>query len=360
MRAACKCISKKNLQHNLNTLADLAPNSRCVAVIKANAYGCEATQVLDALGRADLFATATIEEALALRQAGAAKSILLLEGAFESRDVALSFSNGFELVVATPQQLDWLIQFDRCFERLWFKLDTGMGRLGFQRHDAHQAMKQLLSRYAQEKIVIMTHFSDSDSPNRRITQTQIDRFDAFAKNYPDCQHSLSNSAGILAYPNAHRDYIRPGIALYGASPFAGYLGEDHDLRPVMTLRTRVLSVKSFAAGQAIGYGQTYRLPETGRIAICEVGYADGYSRFIPSGAPILIDGREYAIAGRVAMDMIAVAVDKQVKVGDEVVCWGTSYNGVNLPIERVCQAAQTIPHQLLTTVTERPKKLIIE
>lgn len=355
MRATTKFIDKSALTHNLNMLADLAPNSRAIAVIKANAYGSEAPQIYDALARAELFAVAAIEEALAIRQAGADKPILLLEGAFEPSDVALAHNNQFELVVSTAQQLAWLLSSDKTFSRVWFKLDTGMGRLGFQAHNAREAMAQLLSRYSQQQVVIMTHFADADSPDRSYTNAQIQRFDEFAADYPDCEQCLCNSAGLLSYPEAHRDYVRPGIALYGVSPFDNHWGEDHDLKPVMTLKTRVLSVKSFAKGETIGYGCTYKMPEAGRIAICEVGYADGYLRFIPSGSPIVIGGREYQLAGRVAMDMIAVAVDDAVSVGDEVVCWGEG-----LPIERIAKAADTIGYQLLTTVTERPKLVIFD
>lgn len=353
MRAATKHISKTALQHNLKVLSELAPNSHCMAVIKANAYGSESTQILDALGHADLFGVATIEEALAIRHAGATKPIVLLEGAFEADDMALAVDHHFELIIATEQQLNWLIDNKHDFSRVWFKLDTGMGRLGFQSHNCHTAMRKVLARYPQKSVVIMTHFSDSDSPERSITNQQIARFDDFASHYPDCQQSLCNSAGILSYPHAHRDYVRPGIALYGASPFAGNFGEDHGLQPVMTLTSRVLSVKSSKQGEPIGYAQTYRMENDGRIAICEIGYADGYSRFIPSGSPILINDIEYQLVGRVAMDMIAVLVDDNVEIGNKVICWGKG-----LPIERLCEAADTIPHQLLTTVTERPKKVI--
>lgn len=354
MRAACKSINKAHLAHNLATLAALAPDSQCIAVIKANAYGCEATQVWDALEAADLFAVAAIEEAIAVRDAGAEKTILLLEGVFEAEELAIAYQQQFEVVIATEQQLDWLLQCENKFERVWFKLDTGMGRLGFQPAHADAAMQQLLSRYEPHEVVIMTHFSDADAANRAKTLSQIACFDTFATKYPNCQQSLSNSAAILAYPDAHRDYIRPGIALYGASPFEGHYAEDHDLKPVMTLTTRVLSIKHFNQGEPIGYGETYHLPHSGYVAICEIGYADGYSRFIPSGTPVLINQEEYPVIGRVAMDMIAVLVNPTVNVGDKVTCWGEG-----LPIERICAAAKTIPHQLLTTVTERPKKVII-
>ncbi len=354
MRAATKLISKTNLRHNLSVLSALAPQSKCIAVVKANAYGCEAEQIIDALSSADLLAVAEIGEAIKIRQAGAAKPILLLEGIFEAGELEIAFNKNFEPVIATFQQLQWLLDFVPSFARVWFKLDTGMGRLGFQAHNADKAMHQLLTKYAQENIVIMTHFSDADSPDRHKTLQQIEHFDAFASRYPECEQSLCGSAGILAYPDAHRDYIRPGIALYGASPFEGNYGQDHDLKPVMTLKTAVLSVKLFKEGEPIGYGQTYRMQNDGIVAVCEIGYADGYSRFIPSGTPILINGKEYPIVGRVAMDMITVLVDEKVKIGDEVICWGEG-----LPIERICEKAQTIPHQLLTTVTERPRKAII-
>ncbi len=353
MRGASKHINTRALAHNLATLSAMAPKAQAIAVVKANAYGHEATQVVDALARADLLAVAAIGEALALRRAGASQPIVLLEGVFEASELALAADNGFEPVIATPQQVDWLLASQQRFPRLWFKLDTGMGRLGFQGENAHAAMQQLLTRYPCEHIVLMTHFSDADSPERSITEGQIARFDEFAAHYPDCQHCLCNSAGIVRFPEAHRDYIRPGISLYGISPMPGQCGQDYDLQPVMTLKTRVMSIKSFQAGEPIGYGQTYRLPQAGRIAICEIGYADGYLRFIPSGAPILIAGREYTVVGRVSMDMISVAVDERVEVGDEVICWGEG-----LAVERLAEAAQTIPHQLLTAVTERPRKVV--
>ncbi len=353
MRAAKKVISKANLRYNLDVLSSLAPQSKCVAVVKANAYGSEAEKVFEALSDADLLAVAEIGEAIKIRQAGAKKTILLLEGVFEASELEIAINENFEPVVATFQQLQWLLDLVPSFSRVWFKLDTGMGRLGFQAEDADKAMQQLLTRYHQGNVVIMTHFSDADNPNREKTRQQIACFDEFAAKYPHCEQSLCGSAGILAYPEAHRDYIRPGIALYGASPFKGNYGEDHDLKSVMTLKTAVLSVKSFKKGDPIGYGEAYRLQNDGTIAICEIGYADGYSRFIPNGTPIRINGNEYKVAGRVAMDMIAVLVDNKVKPGDEVICWGE-----RLPIERVCEYAQTIPHQLLTTVTERPRKVI--
>lgn len=353
MRAASKHISLANLKHNLAVLAGHAPTSQCVAVLKGNAYGCEANRVFHALEQADLFAVAEIGEALALRQAGANKPILLLEGVFEPQELELAHAQHFEPLIATTQQLAWLLAFPFVFPRIWFKLDTGMGRLGFLPHEANHAMQQILQKYQQEQIVIMTHFSDADAPTADKTLTQINCFDAFASRYPRCLQSLCNSAGILHYPNAHRDFIRPGIALYGVSPFIGQLGENHHLKAVMTLTTRVLSVKFLQQGEPVGYGQTYRMPQDGFVAIGEIGYADGYSRFIPSGTPVLINGKEYPLAGRVAMDMISILVDDNVGVGDHITCWGQ-----NLPIERICQTADTIAHQLLTTVTERPRKVI--
>ena len=353
MRAATKRISKANLSHNLKTLSDLAPHSQCVAVVKANAYGSEAPLVFDALENADLLAVAEIGEALKLRSAGADKPTLLLEGVFEANEISLAKDNNFELVIATEQQLDWFLAFEELFNRVWFKLDTGMGRLGFQAHNANEAMQKLLSKYSQENIVIMTHFSNADSPDKSITLKQIKCFDSFVKKYPNCQQSLCNSAGIIAYPEAHRDYIRPGISLYGVSPFERHYGKDYGLKPVMTLTTRVLSIKPFKKSDLIGYRQTYQMQHDGKIAICEIGYADGYLRFIPSETPVLINKKKYQVVGRVSMDMITVLVDDNVGLGDEVVCWGEG-----LPIERICEAANTVAHQLLTTVTERPKKVI--
>ncbi len=354
MRGAVKQISKKNLKHNLNILKQYASNSQCIAVIKANAYGSEAEKIIDALDAADMFAMATTEEALKIRKAGSTKQILLLEGVFEESELKIAYDNNFEVVIAAKYQLDWLINFPEKFNRVWFKIDTGMGRLGF-RDEASSMMDKLLTKYNEEQIVIMTHFSSSDSADRSITNLQIEKFDYFAKNYPKAKNSLCNSAGIMAYPDAHRDFVRPGISLYGVSPFEGNYAEDHDLRPVMTLKSRVLSVKKFKKGDAIGYSQTYKMQQDGLIAICEIGYADGYSRFIPEGAPILINGKEYKKVARVAMDMTSVLVDDTVCIGDEVILWGDG-----LPIEKICEYVDSNAHQLLTLVTDRPIKKFIE
>lgn len=353
MRAATKQIHKSHITHNFKTLSSLAPDSIAIAVIKANAYGHEASAIIDALNVADLLAVATIEEAISLRQAGAEQSIILLEGVFQASELNLAEAQRFEPVIATEQQLTWLLDYPVLFPRIWCKLDTGMGRLGFMTSQANQVMQRLLSRYQERQIVLMTHFSSADLPNREITLAQIAAFDAVAKCYPLCSQSLCNSAGTLAFPDAHRDFIRLGIALYGVSPFAEHLASDHDLLPAMTLTTRISSVKTFQRGQPIGYGQTYHLPDEGRVAIAEIGYADGYSRFIPSGTPILINGKEYPLIGRVSMDMITILVDQSVRVGDTVTCWGQG-----LPIERICESANTIAHQLLTTVTDRPYKVV--
>ncbi len=353
MRATTKYISKKNLSHNLSVLSALAPQSKCIAVVKANAYGCEITQVFDALDKADLFAVAEIGEAIKIRQAGSDKPILLLEGVFEENELPIAFAEKFEPVIGNQTQLQWLLDYPNLFSRVWFKFDSGMGRLGFQKDNADKAMQQLLTKYQQTDIVIITHFSDADSSDSSKTLQQIKCFDEFSSRYPQCEQSMSASAAIFKYPNAHRDYIRPGIALYGASPFDVSCGANYDLRPVMTLKTSVLSVKHFQKGEPIGYGETYRMENDGIIAVCAVGYADGYLRSISTGTPILINGKEYQVVGRVAMDMITVLVDETVSIGDEVICWGE-----DLPIERICEKANTIPYQLLTTVTERPRKVI--
>ncbi len=260
MRSTTKNISLNSLKHNLKELMSKAPNSKCIAVIKANAYGCEADKSYKALEKADLFAVASISEALSLRQAGADKIILLLEGIFEQDELEVAYKNNFELVIATPKQLEWLldfaINFSKYFPRIWFKLDTGMGRLGFKDKDAEKAIEQIKSYYNEEQIVIMTHFSSADEKDKTITYNQAKRFDSFAKNYPKAKQSLCNSAAILNFPEAHRDFIRPGIALYGASPFADTIATDHNLKPVMSLTSRVLSVKKLKQNEAVGYGQT--------------------------------------------------------------------------------------------------------
>lgn len=353
MRAAKKTIYLANLAHNLQQFKNRAPQSKCIAVVKANAYGCGASEVYSAFAKADMLAVAAIEEAIELRNAGATQPILLLEGVFSADELQIAKKDNFIPMIATPLQLDWLLQFDGLFAKVFVKLDSNMGRLGFQLDSANAVLEKLQSRYAQSALVLTTHFSSADE-SATVTAEQIRQFDLFASQYPLCQQSLCNSAGIINHPEAHRHYIRPGIGLYGASPMSNATASDYGLKPVMRLSSEVFSIKSFNKDAPIGYAETYRMPSSGKIAIVAMGYADGYSRHLPSGTPVLINDKRYELVGRVSMDMITVLVDDSVAIGDTVELWGE-----NILIEEISNLAKTIPHHLFTNVTKRPHLVYI-
>lgn len=373
MRPAQKIIDLNALRHNAQQLKRQAAvdgkSRQFIAVLKADAYGCGAIDCARALAKeADLFAVAEIGEALEIRQSGSTKPIVLLEGVFSEDEIALAYAEQFELVVATPQQLAWLLAFSKKtankFARVWLKLDTGMGRLGFFADEVAAVMAKLKTHYAESEIVLISHFAGADEPDASAAK-QLAVFVSVAARYPQAKCCLANSAAILRLPQARADFVRAGIALYGVSPFMATFTEGeqlftntataYQLRPVMRLTSAVISVKYFKKGALIGYGGHGVMPHDGYVAMVAMGYADGYLRAIPTGAPIWILGKTYPILGRIAMDMTAVLVDETVRVGDAVECFGK-----HIAIETLSALAGTIPHQILTTVGKRPKRLLLE
>jgi alanine racemase len=235
--------------------------------------------------------------------------------------------------------------------KVWLKLDSGMNRLGFKAGDfaaAHAALQELTS--VEKPIGLFTHLSSADEPKLNTTQEQVNLFAGLTASL-NGERSIENSAGILAFPDCQADWIRPGLLLYGVSPFSGSTGSDFDLKPVMTLRSHVIAVKQLAPGEHVGYGATWIASRTTRLAIAAVGYGDGYPRNLPSHTPVLVNGMRAGLAGRVSMDMIGIdTTDLQgaVKVGDPVVLWGEG-----LPVEEISSWAQTIPYELLCGIAAR-------
>lgn len=348
MRPALATIDLAALRHNLALARRRAPGRRIVAVVKADGYGHGAARLLPALAGAEMLGVACSEEALALRAAGAAQPILLLEGVYEAAELALCARHGLELAVHEPGQLR-MLELARLARPLavWLKVDTGMGRLGFRPEAADEAWRRLRGCAAVGAIRLMSHLAGADDPADPATPEQLRRFAALA--LPG-ERSLANSAGLLAWPAAHGDWLRPGILLYGVSPLAGRSGVAEGLRPVMTLETRLIAVKAVGAGEAVGYGGSWRAPAAGRIGIAAIGYADGYPRHAPSGTPVLVLGRPAPLAGRVSMDMIAIDLTghPEAEVGARVVLWGEG-----LPIEGLAKRAGTIGYELLCGLAAR-------
>ncbi len=351
MRPATVTIDLDALRHNLAVARRRAPAARLVAVVKADAYGHGAARLLPALSDADRLGVACIEEALALREAGATQPILLLEGMFEADELALCVRHGFEVGVHEPGQLRMLEQarLERPV-RVWLKIDSGMNRLGFRPELLPSVLAQLQGCAAvADEIRLMTHFASADDPTAPSTRAQIGRFAAAAGRL-GLERSFCNSAGVLAWPEAHAEWIRPGVMLYGVSPLAGRHGGDEDLRPVMTLATRLIEVKEVPAGETVGYAGTWTAAVPSRIGIAAIGYGDGYPRHVPSGTPVLLDGKPASLVGRVSMDMLAIDLTDhpEAQVGTAVTLWGRG-----LPVETIAAHADTIAYELLCGIAGR-------
>ncbi len=340
------------LEHNLHAVRRFAPKSRVMAVIKANAYGHGLVAVAGALQAADSFAVARVDEGLTLRNSGIGKRIVLLEGVFDREQLDAAAAAGFELVVHTIEQID-LLRAARpgANFNIWLKLDSGMNRLGFKGADFDAALSALNALPGiRSPVNLFTHLACADSPELSATADQLERFER-ATNSLQGERSIANSAGLLNFPQAQADWVRPGLLLYGVSPFAGSIGADHGLRPVMTLHSHVIALKDLATGEHVGYGGDWTTRRPTHLAVAAVGYGDGYPRGLAGGSPVLVNGERAPLAGRVSMDMIGIDVTdlkRLPRLGDPVILWGGG-----LPVEEIAVWADTIPYELLCGISQR-------
>lgn len=349
-RATRADIRLDALRHNLATIRKRAPKSRVLAVIKANAYGHGIEPVARALADADAFAVACIDEALRVRTARVSNPVVLLEGVFSPEEQALAAANNFEVVVHSARQLEWLRAYRGTPLKVWLKLDSGMNRLGFKPEEFRAAWNALDGMAGVDGSPRqMTHLARADERDAAFTTRQQRIFDELTADLPG-EKSIANSAGTLAFPETHRDWIRPGGLLYGVSPLERSDGPAEGLRPVMTVSTELIAVKRLQSGEAIGYGGQWCAPEAMPYGIAAIGYGDGYPRHATSGTPVLVNGRRVPLIGRVSMDMIAVDLRSQPDAtpGSPVVLWGEG-----LPLEEVAAKAGTITYELLCGVTRR-------
>jgi alanine racemase len=351
MKAATAVIDRRALRHNLQQVRRLAPQSHLIAVVKANAYGHGLLETAHTLQDADCYGVARLGEALMLRSGGIVKPILLLEGFFSASDLPILVANSIDTAVHSIEQLEALEQATLSRPvNVWMKLDTGMHRLGVRPDNAEAFYQRLLAcKNVNQPVNIMSHFSRADEPEMATTLQQLACFDAFAQGKPGMQ-SISASGGILLWPDAHRDWVRPGIIMYGVSPLEHPYASHYGFEPVMTLKTSLIAVREHKAGEPVGYGGTWISDRDTRLGVIAIGYGDGYPRSAPSGTPVRINGREVPIAGRVSMDMISIDLgpESQDKVGDEVILWGK-----DLPVERIAAASGISAYELITKLTSR-------
>ena len=347
-------IDLQALRHNFDLAQSLAPKSDTMPMVKANAYGHGAIEVATALASmASAFGVASIDEALELRQGGISQPILLLEGIFDRDEVALAAHHNLWLMVENNRQLEAVINANLAQQvKVWLGMDTGMHRLGFQPEEIQSAYNALTnSRNVSEEIVLTSHFACADDLDNPATSQQIQQFDLYTPTGKKLPHSsLANSAAILGWPKAQRNWQRPGYMLYGNSPFSESQNNADQLRPVMSFESAVISVRSISAGESVGYTANWTAQRDSIIATITVGYGDGYPRQAPNGTPVMVNGVRCPLVGRVSMDMITVDVTDlpAAAIGDRAVLWGPE-----LPVNEVARQCGTIGYELLTRMPSR-------
>lgn len=344
-------VSAAALRANLARIREVAPASKVMAVVKANAYGHGLVPTALCLADADAFAVARLEEALALRGAGVRKPIVLLEGVFNAEQLLEAARQNLQLVVHEAEQLA-LLEAAGVAHRfvVWLKIDTGMNRLGFRPEQFASALQRLTALGERlHEIRLLSHFASADERDNQLTREQLGQFQSLVADRRNAC-SLANSAALFALPQARLEWVRPGLALYGISPFADQVGSTLGLAPAMRLVSTVIAIRHVPAGETVGYGGVWRAARDSRIAIVAAGYGDGLPRSLPNGTPVMVNGHRGLLAGRVSMDMIAVDVSGlgAVQVGDEAVLWGPE-----LAVEEIAAHAGTLAYELLCGVSQR-------
>lgn len=347
------------LGKNLAVIRRAAPGARVMAVIKANAYGHGMLAVARHLGNVDAFAVARLPEAVELHDSGIDKPIVLLAGVLTADELDEALGRNFQLVVHCPEQIELLEAAGPAKATVWLKFDTGMNRLGFDAQDAGPVIERLRKCRATGELRLMSHLASADEHSNRQTPAQLQRFRAIVESF-DGAVSIANTPATLGWPEiaagdrlrtAAGDYwIRPGLALFGISPFADRSAADLGLSPVMQFEGRLIAVKPLAAGSCVGYGGRYQSPGDTTLGVIAAGYGDGYSRHFRTGTPVLLNGRRVPLIGNVSMDMITVdlGVGATDCVGDIAVLWGDG-----LPVEEVAGWAGAIPYELVCGVMHR-------
>lgn len=336
-------------------------------VIKANAYGHGLLPVAKALHNADCLGVARVNEATVLRQAGIETPIAVLGGASTPADVTHAIDLQVQLCVHAAEHIDWLENAGHQSTDVWLKINTGMNRLGIAPEGADQAIERLQDCAAVAELRLMTHLAEADDRKSGTTTRQLETFKSIADNFTG-DVSVANSGGILGWPEiveefgagkragsrAGRLWSRPGISLYGVSPFADDDGAAHELVCAMQFESHLMATRKVAKGEAVGYGGAWQSGQDTVIGMVAAGYGDGYDRHIVAGTPILVNGRRRSIVGRVSMDITAVDLgpDATDQIGDDVILWG---NG--LPVEEIARHADTIPLTLVTGVSERVERI---
>lgn len=357
-------IDTHALRHNLAQIKASTPDALVWAVVKANAYGHGIERVFDALRAADGLAMLDLSEAERVRQLGWRGPILLLEGAFETRDLELCSRLNLWHVVHCEAQIDMLaLHKTHQPHRVFLKMNSGMNRLGFAPSAFRAAWTRLNALPQVDEISLMTHFSDADG-DKGIAAAMT----TFSNHTHDLsgERSLCNSAAVLRHAKAHNvraDWVRPGIALYGSSPdFPSNTAYDWQLKPVMSLNAAIIGIQHLQPGDTVGYGSTFVADRAMRIGVVACGYADGYPRSAPTGTPVSVEGMRTHVVGRVSMDMLTIDITDlpHATLGSEVTLWGLPQSGKTqvpqrqgVSIDEVASAAGTVGYELMCALSPR-------
>ena len=348
-RPARVIVDVSAIVENFKVAQQKAPHSRVMAIVKADGYGHGIVRVAKALvDLTDSFGVASLEEAIKLRDAGISRPIVLLEGPFEASELLDIVAYRLECVVHSEHQLTWIAEVAKKLS-VWVKVDSGMHRLGFAPSQIPKVVELLQA--GSHSIRFMTHLASAHQPSDRSVGEQVSVFQSAVESH-DSEASIANSSAVLLWPTVQAQWVRPGLMLYGVSPFAGSVGSDHGLQPAMTVASQLISVREVASGSGVGYGRGYICPTRMRVGVVAFGYGDGYPRSASTGTPIMVGGIRTQVIGQASMDMLTVDLRPipNAAVGDPVVLWGRE-----LPVEEIARCADTIPYELLCRVRMRAR-----
>lgn len=354
MRQATVYIDHQALQYNLNRVKQLAPQAKIVSMVKANAYGHGVADCLSGLSATDAFGVACLEEALEIRELGYHHPITLIEGVFSEDEMQVAVDQNIEVVVHQQQQVDWLRTHKNAYIgknlKVWVKLNSGMNRLGFKVPEIIDVINRLKAEGF--TCVLAMHFANADAEQHPLNEQQKQQFLQVKEACAPVLASCCNSAAIFKWPELNFDFVRPGIMLYGASPFADKSVKELDLKPVMTFEAEIIALNTIQAGESVGYGSHFVADQAMQLAIVSIGYGDGYPRAFPKQNYVAIDGQLTRVIGRVAMDMIAIDVTSlNAALGTKVELWGNTRL-----VDDVAEANGTIGYELLCRLSNRPQR----
>jgi alanine racemase len=355
MRPLLATVHLDALRHNLRIAKLCAPQSKIMAVVKANAYGHDLSYAARGLADADGFAVLGLNEALVLRAKGYRQTLLLLEGVFTADELEKAAQNHIALVVHSTVQVGMLeyATLSRPVS-IFLKMNTGMNRLGFTPTEYEGMLSRLQACQNISDITLMTHFATADEPEGIAEQLALFKAATADMDYPS---SLANSAAVLRHPESHTDWVRPGIMLYGASPVLGTHPDLFNLEPAMTLASEIIAVQNLTPGQSVGYGKKFTAEQKTRVGVVACGYADGYPRHAPTGTPAAVAGKLTRTLGRVSMDMLCVDITdiSEAEIGSPVELWGKLVS-----VDEVAESAGTVGYELLCALSPRVPIQVLE